>query len=117
MVRCCEILIILEIGHQPLGKGLNSEDSESGTSVPTKTDNQGALALVSNAESHNRSKHIDTQQYWIRERLGAKKVRRHGRSGGRCFRQATSVRERGEVSRDAGTERDLELVGARSSGN
>jgi hypothetical protein len=32
------------------------------------------LALANNPEFHDRSKHIDIHQHWIREQLAAKKV-------------------------------------------
>lgn len=37
-------------------------------------DNQGAIAMTKNPEFHSRTKHIDTQHHYVRERVAAKEV-------------------------------------------
>jgi hypothetical protein len=46
-------------------------EDKFGGSVPTVIfcDNQGAIALAKNPTNHARSKHIDTQTHWVREKV------------------------------------------------
>jgi hypothetical protein len=39
------------------------------TRTPLFGDNQGAIALARNPESHSRTKHIDIMHHWIRQRV------------------------------------------------
>jgi hypothetical protein len=43
--------------------------------TPLYCDNQGAIALAKNPEHHNRTKHIDIQYHFIRERVADHSVR------------------------------------------
>jgi hypothetical protein len=92
--------LLTEIGRS----SLTSHDSRLlGTRQRTHSDGyQGALDLAKNPQFHDKTKHIDIQQHWIREVLEAKKdysgVRAYGRAkrghlhqaaGARCFREVS----------------------------
>jgi hypothetical protein len=64
--------LLTEIGRS----SLTSHDSRLlGTRQRTHSDGyQGALDLAKNPQFHDKTKHIDIQQHWIREVLEAKKI-------------------------------------------
>jgi hypothetical protein len=63
--------LLMEIGRLELVK---YEPSGHTGTVLIRTDNQGALDLAKNPEFHDKTKHIDIQEHWIREVLEAKKI-------------------------------------------
>jgi hypothetical protein len=63
--------LLTEIGRLDL---VQYEPSGHRGTVLIRTDNQGALDLAKNPEFHDKTKHIDIQQHWIREVLASKKI-------------------------------------------
>ncbi len=45
-----------------------------GQPVGLKTDDRGAILLTANPEFHRRTKHIEVQHYWIREKCESKEI-------------------------------------------
>lgn len=56
------------------GRNELAERSKSKIIVPLKGDNQGLIALAHNLIFHSRTKHIDIQYHYIRDKLGAKQI-------------------------------------------
>lgn len=43
--------------------------------IPLKSDNQGSIALAHNPVFHSRTKHIDIQHHYIRDEVGARRIK------------------------------------------